>query len=101
MKAVIIPLLFSAMALAHPQGLVSTPVLYSTGIILLTHIQWWGTDDCYPSPDNTDNQCSDSQGSGFDWSDLLDSDDWAFEGFNFVGVSPQDNCGASGVSPCV
>ncbi|KAJ5127631.1 hypothetical protein N7448_008410 [Penicillium atrosanguineum] len=78
MKAVTLPLLFSAVALAHPQGL------------------WWGTDFCYPSPENTDNQCSESQESGFDWSDLANGDNWTFEGFNFVGVSAQDNCGGSG-----
>ncbi|KAJ5698818.1 hypothetical protein N7462_000823 [Penicillium macrosclerotiorum] len=65
-------------ALAHPSGL------------------WWGTDLCYPSPENTDNQCSPAQQSGFDWSDLAEGDDWAFEGFKFVGFSPKDACGSAG-----
>ncbi|KAJ5674752.1 uncharacterized protein N7477_004686 [Penicillium maclennaniae] len=78
MKAVTISILFGAVALAHPSGL------------------WWGTDFCYPSPENTDNQCSDTQNTGFDWSDLVDGDDWSFEGFSFNGVAPQDNCGGSG-----
>ncbi|KAJ5895581.1 hypothetical protein N7495_007272 [Penicillium taxi] len=69
--------LFSVGTLAHPSGL------------------WWGTDFCYPSPDNTDNSCLPSQKNGFDWSDLADGDNWTFEGFNFVGFQPTDACGSS------
>ncbi|OQD78489.1 hypothetical protein PENDEC_c001G00299 [Penicillium decumbens] len=78
MKAIAFPLLFSVATLAHPTGL------------------WWGTDSCYPSPENTDNRCSESQEAGFDWSELANGDNWTFEGFNFVGFSPKDNCMGSG-----
>ncbi|KAJ5203942.1 uncharacterized protein N7498_004821 [Penicillium cinerascens] len=78
MKGIAFPLLFSVATLAHPTGL------------------WWGTDFCYPTPENTDNQCSQSQKAGFDWSNIDDVDNWAFEGFNFDGFSPSDNCGGSG-----
>ncbi|KAJ5836443.1 hypothetical protein N7447_002469 [Penicillium robsamsonii] len=58
MKGITILSLFGA-AVAHPAGL------------------WWGTDLCFTSPENTDNQCSDAQEDGFDLSELLNSDDWA------------------------
>ncbi|KAJ5224037.1 hypothetical protein N7468_008579 [Penicillium chermesinum] len=64
--------------LAHPSGL------------------WWGTDTCYPSPENTDNSCLGPQQSGFDWSQLANGDNWSFEGFKFDGFSARDVCGASG-----
>ncbi|KAJ5946972.1 hypothetical protein N7454_003811 [Penicillium verhagenii] len=70
--------LFGAVALAHPTGL------------------WWGTDFCYPSPENTDNHCSVAQESGFDWSDLANGDNWSYEGFSFNGFTPKDGCRASG-----
>ncbi|KAJ5289097.1 hypothetical protein N7478_002127 [Penicillium angulare] len=78
MKIISSILLFSATALAHPKGL------------------WWGTDYCYPSPDNTDNSCSPSQHTGFDWSELANGDNWSFEGFNFNGFSAKEGCRASG-----
>ncbi|KAJ5642939.1 uncharacterized protein N7484_005446 [Penicillium longicatenatum] len=68
----------SAVALAHPSGL------------------WWGTDFCYPSPENTDNHCSTAQESGFDWSELGNGDNWSYEGFSFDGFAPKDGCRASG-----
>ncbi|KAJ5539031.1 hypothetical protein N7513_007363 [Penicillium frequentans] len=68
----------SAAALAHPSGL------------------WWGTDFCYPSPENTDNHCSVAQESGFDWSELANGDNWSYEGFSFDGFAPKDGCRASG-----
>ncbi|KAJ6096938.1 hypothetical protein N7486_007684 [Penicillium sp. IBT 16267x] len=71
-------LALSAAAVAHPSGL------------------WWGTDFCYPSPDNTDNHCSVAQESGFDWSQLANGDNWSYEGFNFNGFTPKDGCRASG-----
>ncbi|KAJ5765257.1 hypothetical protein N7520_004816 [Penicillium odoratum] len=70
--------LLSAVALAHPSGL------------------WWGTDFCYPSPENTDNHCSEAQEDGFDWSELADGDNWSFEGFSFDGFAPKDGCRVSG-----
>ncbi|KAJ5102786.1 hypothetical protein N7532_003315 [Penicillium argentinense] len=69
---------FAALAAAHPQGL------------------WWGTDTCYPSPENTDNQCLESQKTGFDWSELANGDNWTFEGFRFTGFSPKNACNSSG-----
>ncbi|KAJ5115938.1 hypothetical protein N7456_000286 [Penicillium angulare] len=78
MKLITSVLLFGATALAHPKGL------------------WWGTDYCYPSPDNTDNSCSPSQHTGFDWSELANGDNWSFEGFNFNGFSAKEGCRASG-----
>ncbi|KAJ6020613.1 hypothetical protein N7540_006117 [Penicillium herquei] len=71
-------LLLSTVALAHPTGL------------------WWGTDFCYPSPENTDNHCSPSQEAGFDWSQLANGDNWSYEGFSFNGFAPKNGCRASG-----
>lgn len=48
-------------------------------------IQWWGTDTCFNSPDNTDNECSDHQRAGFDWSDLADGAFSSYGGFDFSG----------------
>ncbi|KAJ5512698.1 hypothetical protein N7463_002250 [Penicillium fimorum] len=79
MKGITLLSLFGA-ALAHPAGL------------------WWGTDLCFTSPENTDNQCSDAQEDGFDLSELLRGDDWVFEGrsdfggFHFDGLGPKDDC---------
>ncbi|KAJ5562459.1 hypothetical protein N7461_001220 [Penicillium sp. DV-2018c] len=80
MRGIAILSLLSVGTLAHPAGL------------------WWGTDICYTSPDNTDNQCSDVQEKGFDWSELANGDNWSFEGFNFVGLEPKDDCHGSGGS---
>ncbi|OQE40011.1 hypothetical protein PENCOP_c006G04509 [Penicillium coprophilum] len=83
MKGITLLSLFGA-ALAHPAGL------------------WWGTDLCYTSPENTDNQCSEAQENGFDLSELLDDDDWVFEGnwnfggFHFAGLEPKKDCHESG-----
>ncbi|OQD97609.1 hypothetical protein PENSOL_c011G07282 [Penicillium solitum] len=76
MKGIALLSLFGA-ALAHPAGL------------------WWGTDVCYTSPDNTDNQCSDVQQKGFDLSELANGDNWSFEGFHFVGLEPKNGCQGS------
>ncbi|KAF3027480.1 hypothetical protein E8E15_009845 [Penicillium rubens] len=76
MKGIALLALFGA-ALAHPAGL------------------WWGTDVCYTSPDNTDNQCSDVQRKGFDLSELGNGDNWSFEGFHFVGLEPKNGCQGS------
>ncbi|KAJ5199259.1 hypothetical protein N7472_004463 [Penicillium cf. griseofulvum] len=74
-------------ALAHPAGL------------------WWGTDLCYTSPDNTDNQCSDVQQEGFDLSQLVNEefdltelanlDNWSMEGFHIAGLKPKHGCQGS------
>ncbi|KAB8078933.1 hypothetical protein BDV29DRAFT_165557 [Aspergillus leporis] len=58
-----------AVASAHPSG------------------AWWGTDDCYTSPDNTENDCSDQQRGGFDWAGLKLGPFSAFAGFQFSGFS--------------
>ncbi|KAJ5196885.1 hypothetical protein N7449_007364 [Penicillium cf. viridicatum] len=76
MKGFALLSLFGA-ALAHPAGL------------------WWGTDVCYTSPDNTDNQCSDVQQKGFDLSELANGDNWSFEGFHFAGLEPKNGCQGS------
>ncbi|KAJ6132520.1 hypothetical protein N7471_007735 [Penicillium samsonianum] len=76
MKGITFLSLFGA-ALAHPAGL------------------WWGTDVCYTSPDNTDNQCSDVQQKGFDWSELANGDNWDFDGFHFSGLEPKKGCQGS------
>lgn len=78
MKELTLIALLAARAVAHPSGL------------------WWGTDSCYPNPENTDNKCLESQEAGFDWSELANGDNWTFEGFNFVGFSPNNACGTSG-----
>ncbi|KAL4897287.1 hypothetical protein BDV59DRAFT_198687 [Aspergillus ambiguus] len=65
-----------ALAQAHPQGL------------------WWGTDTCYTSPDNTDNECTDDQQHGFDWSDLADGSFSQYCGFDFSGFHKKDNGGS-------
>ncbi|KAJ5164988.1 uncharacterized protein N7500_006818 [Penicillium coprophilum] len=83
MKGITLLSLFGA-ALAHPAGL------------------WWGTDLCYTSPENTDNQCSEAQENGFDLSELLDDDDWVFGGnwdfggFHFAGLEAKKDCHESG-----
>ncbi|KAJ5482610.1 hypothetical protein N7475_001422 [Penicillium sp. IBT 31633x] len=78
MKGIILVSLFGATALAHPQ------------------VNWWGTDECWTSPDNTDNQCSDVQNTGFDWSGLANDDDWSVDGFNFDGFEPKNDCRGPG-----
>ncbi|KAJ5302400.1 hypothetical protein PENANT_c008G11590 [Penicillium antarcticum] len=76
MKTLTLISLFGVATLAHPAGL------------------WWGTDICYTSPENTDNHCSDVQQTGFDWSELADGDNWGYDGFDFVGFTPKNGCGA-------
>ncbi|KGO38367.1 hypothetical protein PEX1_073130 [Penicillium expansum] len=76
MKGITLLSLFGA-ALAHPAGL------------------WWGTDVCYTSPDNTENQCSDAQQKGFDLSELGNGDNWSLEGFHFHGLEPKNGCQGS------
>ncbi|KAF7716333.1 Uncharacterized protein PECH_000115 [Penicillium ucsense] len=78
MKSVVWLSFFGAGAMAHPSGL------------------WWGTDQCYPSPEKLDNACLPSQEAGFDWSELGNGDNWTFEGFNFNGFDASDVCGNSG-----
>ncbi|KAF7588481.1 hypothetical protein BBP40_005675 [Aspergillus hancockii] len=58
-----------AVAAAHPSG------------------AYWGTDDCYTNPDNTENDCSEEQRGGFDWSGLTLGPFSAFAGFQFSGFS--------------
>ncbi|KAB8259166.1 hypothetical protein BDV32DRAFT_124631 [Aspergillus pseudonomiae] len=58
-----------AMAQAHPSG------------------AWWGTDDCYTSPDNTNNECSDEMRGGFNWAGLTAGSFDFFAGFAFSGFS--------------
>ncbi|KAB8230487.1 hypothetical protein ETB97_012521 [Aspergillus alliaceus] len=58
-----------ALAQAHPEG------------------AWWGTDDCYTSPDNTNNDCSDEMRGGFNWAGLTVGSFSAFSGFAFSGFS--------------
>ncbi|KAJ5612267.1 hypothetical protein N7510_005461 [Penicillium lagena] len=83
MKVISLLSLFSAATLAHPSGL------------------WWGTDQCYSVPENTDNYCLEDQKAGFDWSDLANGDNWSPEGFNFVGFSPKSHCQAAGNGNCI
>ncbi|CAL5868957.1 uncharacterized protein PFLUO_LOCUS3185 [Penicillium psychrofluorescens] len=83
MKVISLLPLFSAATLAHPSGL------------------WWGTDQCYSIPANTDNYCLEGQKAGFDWSDLANGDNWSPEGFNFIGFSPKSNCQAAGTGNCI
>ncbi|PYI02258.1 hypothetical protein BO78DRAFT_400662 [Aspergillus sclerotiicarbonarius CBS 121057] len=67
-------------ALAHPRGLV------------------WETDECYPSPGKADNDCSEAQKTGFDWSGLAVGSFSAYAGFDFSGFSLKESFGASGSS---
>ncbi|KAJ6077030.1 hypothetical protein N7499_009011 [Penicillium canescens] len=83
MKTVAFLSLFGVATLAHPAGL------------------WWGTDTCFTSPENTDNQCSNVQETGFDWSELLDDDDWGYDGFDFIGFNPKNDCGGSTGGDCI
>lgn len=57
--------------------------------------QWWGTDVCYTSPENVDNQCSPAQQVGFDWSELGNGDNWSYDGFNFIGFTAKNGCQGS------
>ncbi|PLN85746.1 hypothetical protein BDW42DRAFT_190529 [Aspergillus taichungensis] len=67
MRAIALISFLPLATLAHPEGL------------------WWGTDTCFNSPDNTDNECSDYQRAGFDWSDLADGAFSSYGGFDFSG----------------
>ncbi|RAK98261.1 extracellular serine-threonine rich protein [Aspergillus ibericus CBS 121593] len=83
MRAVVLASLLSVSlwplaALAHPRGLV------------------WETDECYPSPGKSDNDCSDNQKTGFDWSGLALGSFSAYAGFDFSGFSLKESFGASG-----
>ncbi|PLB38468.1 extracellular serine-threonine rich protein [Aspergillus candidus] len=77
MRAIALISFLPLAALAHPQGL------------------WWGTDTCYNSPDNTDNECSDHQRTGFDWSDLADGAFSSYGGFDFSGFLSGNGFGGS------
>ncbi|GLB11976.1 hypothetical protein AtubIFM57258_009253 [Aspergillus tubingensis] len=70
-------------ALAHPKGL------------------WWGTDECYPSPGKADNDCSQDQQTGFDWSGLAVGSFSAYAGFEFSGFSLKESFGASSSGKCI
>ncbi|KAK1140818.1 hypothetical protein N8T08_009814 [Aspergillus melleus] len=59
----------AAMATAHPRGL------------------WWGTDTCYPSPENSDNDCSEEQRTGFNWGGIGEGDFSHYGGFDFSGFA--------------
>ncbi|KAE8149752.1 hypothetical protein BDV25DRAFT_155808 [Aspergillus avenaceus] len=48
---------------------------------------WWGTDTCYSSPDNTNNDCTDEQRGGFEWAGLSVGPITLFAGFHFSGFS--------------
>ncbi|KAL1969629.1 hypothetical protein VTN77DRAFT_8182 [Rasamsonia byssochlamydoides] len=50
----------------------------------------WFTDDCFPSPENCDNQCSDQQKSGFDWSGLATGSFSSYGGLDFSGFTCSD-----------
>ncbi|KAL2001403.1 hypothetical protein VTN02DRAFT_1809 [Thermoascus thermophilus] len=58
---------------------------------------FWGTDLFFPSPDNCDNECSDQQKSGFDWSDLSLGSFSSYGDLDFSGFSCNDEF--SGGSP--
>ncbi|PLB53236.1 hypothetical protein P170DRAFT_348433, partial [Aspergillus steynii IBT 23096] len=48
---------------------------------------WWGTDTCYPSPENSDNDCSEEQRTGFNWGGVGEGDFSNYGGFDFSGFS--------------
>lgn len=48
-------------------------------------LQWWVTDKCYSNPENTDNECTDHQKGGWDWSDLTPGSFSSYGGFDFSG----------------
>ncbi|OJJ75921.1 hypothetical protein ASPBRDRAFT_26444 [Aspergillus brasiliensis CBS 101740] len=75
--------LWPLVALAHPKGL------------------WWGTDECYTSPGKADNDCSQDQQTGFDWSGLAVGSFSAYAGFEFSGFSLKDSFSASRSGKCI
>ncbi|KAF9893129.1 hypothetical protein FE257_012540 [Aspergillus nanangensis] len=71
----------------------TTPItLLSLVALAQAHVPglWWGTDTCYTSPDNTDNECTEDQHHGFDWSDLPNGHFSDYCGFDFSGFSKKD-----------
>ncbi|PYH87739.1 hypothetical protein BO71DRAFT_445721 [Aspergillus ellipticus CBS 707.79] len=77
--------LFPFATLAHPKGM------------------WWGTDECYSSPAKADNDCSDHQQTGFDWSDLAVGSFSNYAGFDFSGFSSRNGLdpSAAGSDKCI
>ncbi|KAH3341588.1 hypothetical protein KXV52_000762, partial [Aspergillus fumigatus] len=54
---------------------------------------WWVTDKCYSNPENTDNECTDHQKGGWDWSDLSSGSFSSYGGFDFSGFKCSDSTG--------
>ncbi|KAL4965921.1 uncharacterized protein BDV14DRAFT_199374, partial [Aspergillus stella-maris] len=48
---------------------------------------WWGSDECYTAPENTNNECTEQQQSGFNWDGLDIGDFTSFGGLDFSGFS--------------
>ena len=54
----------------------------------LTHFQYnWGAAKSFSNPANTNNECTEEQKSGFDWSDLPIGGFQSYKGFEFAGFS--------------
>ncbi|RMJ24633.1 extracellular serine-threonine rich protein, partial [Aspergillus sp. HF37] len=47
----------------------------------------WVTDTCFPVPDNTDNECTEKQSQGFDWSGLAAGPFSSYGGLEFSGFT--------------
>ena len=53
----------------------------------------WTDASAYSCPGNTDNQCSDSQQGGYDWSDLPSGDFSSYGSNSFSGFSCSNSFG--------
>jgi hypothetical protein len=56
-------------------------------------IQWWGSEECYTAPDNTDNECTDEQQVGFNWESLGFGSFSSYGGLDFSGFSCSNGFG--------
>jgi hypothetical protein len=55
---------------------------------MLTYLKYnWGDAKSFSNPSNTNNECTQDQKSGFDWSDLPTGDFGSYKGFDFSGFS--------------
>ncbi|KAL4980745.1 hypothetical protein BDW66DRAFT_156466 [Aspergillus desertorum] len=54
---------------------------------------WWGSDECYTAPDNTDNECTEQQQSGFTWDSLDVGDFNSYGGLEFSGFTCSNGFG--------
>lgn len=73
------------------------PLFVRTMLIGSSQFDWTGA-PAFACPSNTDNQCTDQQKSGFDWSGLKSGDNVGrYGGLNFGGFTCANSLGKRGL----